>query len=171
MTRESIPSVPAGTFTNLTTNGIKMKRTLRLLLAILALAAPQAAFAAMDHAAHGGTVAHEEVVDGIKATFSITSIADEMRSKGLAVPKGMKETHHLSAGFKAAGSGKALTTGLVAIRIQGPGQAGEPQELVAMDGHFGIDLDLSRPGQYGIMCRFVLEDGKKRQAMFRYQVK
>jgi hypothetical protein len=135
------------------------------------LLAPLAAVAAMDHASHGGKVAHEQVVDGVKATFSITSIADGMRAKGMAVPTGMKETHHLAAAFADAGSKKPLAKGLVAIRVQGPGQSREPRELAAMDGHFGIDLDLSRPGSYGIMCHFVLEDGKKRQVMFRYEVK
>lgn len=137
----------------------------------LALISPMVAFAGMDHAAHAGKVAHEAVVDGVKATFNITSIAEELRAKGLAVPKGMKESHHLAAAFMDVARKQPLSKGLVAIRIQGPGQSGEPKELVGMDGHFGIDLDLSRPGSYGIMCRFVLEDGKKRQAMFRYEVK
>jgi hypothetical protein len=137
----------------------------------LLLIAPLTAIAAMDHAGHGGKVAHEEVVDGVKATFSITSIAEELRAKGLAVPQGMKETHHLAAAFTAVAGKKPLAKGLVAIRVQGPGQGSEPLELAAMDGHFGIDLDLSRQGSYMIMCRFVLDDGKKRQVMFRYDIK
>ena len=137
----------------------------------LVLASPVLAVAAMDHANHGGKVAHEAVVDGVKATFSITSIAEGLRAKGVAVPKGMKETHHLAVAFMDVAGKQPLPKGLVAIRVQGPGSNDEPRELVAMDGHFGIDLDLSRPGRYGIMCRFVLEDGKKRQAMFRYEVK
>lgn len=137
----------------------------------LLLLVPLAAIAAMDHANHGGKVAHEEVVDGVKATFSITGIADEMRAKGLALPKGMKDTHHLAAVFADVAGKKPLTKGLVAIRVQGPGQGSEPRELAAMDGHFGVDLDLSQPGSYMIMCRFVLDDGRKRQAMFRYDVK
>ena len=148
-----------------------MRKTSLIWTMTLLLLAPLAAVAGMDHAAHGGKVAHEEVVDGVKATFSITSIADELRSKGEAPPRGMKETHHLAAAFADVGGKRPLAKGLVAIRVQGPGQSGEPLELTVMDGHFGIDLDLSRPGSYGIMCRFVLEDGKKRQAMFRYEVK
>jgi len=137
----------------------------------LVLVSSMVAVAAMDHAAHASNVAHEAVVDGVKATFSITSIAEGMRAKGLAVPKGMKDSHHLAAAFMDIGGKQPLSKGLVAIRVQGPGSNGEPRELVGMDGHFGIDLDLSRPGRYGIMCRFVLEDGKKRQAMFWYEVK
>jgi hypothetical protein len=148
-----------------------MRTAIKVAMTLLLLLAPLATLAADDHASHRGGAAHEEVVDGVKATFRITSIADEMRGKGLAIPKGLKETHHLAAAFTDIAGKKALVNGLVAIRIQGPGQSGEPRELIAMDGHFGADLDLSRPGQYAIMCRFVLEDGKKRQAMFRYQVK
>ena len=148
-----------------------MRKTTTICTMILLLLAPLAAVAGMDHAAHGGKVAYEEVVDGVKATFSITTVAEELRAKGLAVPKGVKETHHLAAAFLDVSSKQPLSKGLVAIRLQGPGSNGEPRELTGMDGHFGIDLDLSRPGRYGILCRFVLEDGKKRQAMFRYEVK
>lgn len=153
------------------TNGMNMRTTKLILTMTLLLIVPLTAMAAMDHASHGGKVAHEDVVDGVKATFSITSMAEELRAKGVAPPKGMKETHHLAAVFVEVAGKKPLTKGLVAIRVQGPGQGNEPRELVAMDGHFGIDLDLSRPGSYGIMCRFVLDDGKKRQVMFRYNVK
>lgn len=135
------------------------------------LLAPAHVFAADNHAAHRGSVAHEEVVDGVKATFMLTRIADELKAKGVVMPKGLRETHHLAAEFKDAKSGRSLVKGLVAVRMQGPGQVAEPQELVGMDGHFGLDLDLSRPGKYGITCRFVLEDGKKRQVRFWYEIK
>lgn len=148
-----------------------MRTTKLVLTLVLLLLAPLTAIAGMDHASHGGKTAHEEVVDGVKATFGITDMAEEMRAKGRAVPKGMKETHHLAAAFTDVAGKKPLTKGLVAIRLQGPGQGGEPRELTGMDGHFGIDLDLSRPGSYMILCRFVLDDGKKRQVMFRYDVK
>lgn len=148
-----------------------MPRTILILTAALMFLVPHAARAAMDHAAHKGNVVHESVVDGVKATFSITTMTEQLRARGMALPKGMTETHHLAAEFKEAKSGQILAKGLVAVRLQGPGQSGEPRELVGMDGHFGIDLDLSRPGNYGFMCRFVLADGKKRQAIFRYEVK
>jgi hypothetical protein len=150
---------------------MSMRMQRLVIVAAVMVFAPLAAVAGMDHAAHGGKVAHEQVIDGVKVTFSITNIADEMRAKGLALPMGMQATHHLAAAFMDVAGKQALRNGLVAIRVQGPGQTGEPKELAAMDGHFGIDLDLSRPGSYGIMCRFVLDDGKKRQTMFQYDVK
>lgn len=148
-----------------------MRATIVASIMALLLLAPLAAGAAMDHAAHRGNVVHEGVVDGVKATFSITGISEELRAKGVTLQRGMKATHHLSAAFADVAGRQPLVKGLVAIRLQGPGSSGEPLELVGMDGHFGIDLDLSQPGQYGIMCRFVLADGKKRQTMFRYEVK
>lgn len=148
-----------------------MHKTILLIVMGLVLCLPIAAFAAMDHASHGGKGAHEEVVSGVKASFSITRIDDELRAKGLTPPPGMKQTHHLAAAFTDVASRKSLSKGLVAIRVQGPGQDGKPLELTGMDGHFGIDLDLSRPGSYMIQCRFLLEDGVKRLAMFRYEIK
>lgn len=162
---------PVGTAAQLMTNGFAMQKTRLMWIVTLLILTPMAVFAAMDHASHRGNAAHEEVVAGVKATFSLTRIADDLRARGLPVPKGMKETHHLAAAFVDVAGRKPLPKGLVAIRVQGPGQDGKPLELTGMDGHFGIDLDLSRPGSYMILCRFVLDDGKKRQAMFHYEIK
>lgn len=132
---------------------------------------PVIAGAATDHAAHRGGVAHEEVVDGVKATFRVTGIADELKAKGVAVPKGLKETHHLAVEFKDARSGKLLSSGVARVRVQGPGKFTVTKDLAGMDGHFGTDLELSQPGKYGIMCGFVPEDGKARQVRFWYEIK
>lgn len=48
-----------------------MKRMSILLAALFAITVPLASFAAMDHGGHQGNVAHEEVTDGVKATFRL----------------------------------------------------------------------------------------------------
>ena len=100
-----------------------MKRLLLTTAAILALAAP-AAFAA-DHAGHGehgghGSAAHEEVIDGVKATFTVQTMADAMKAMGMEMPKGVRETHHISVAFKDVKSGKPLTEGTVTVKVQAP---------------------------------------------------
>jgi hypothetical protein len=125
----------------------------------------------MEHMEHMGGVAHAEVVNGVKATFKVTSMADHLRSVGMAVPKGLKETHHIAVEFKDARSGKALTQGEVKVKVQGPDKTEQTKDLMGMAGHFGADFDLSRKGRYGVMCKFNLEDGKGRQARFWYEVK
>jgi hypothetical protein len=154
-----------------------MKKFAALLAAAsFALAVP--AFAAMDHG-HGGmkmdhdmgAAAHEEVVDGVKATFKVMAMAEHMKASGMEMPKGMKETHHIAVEFKDAKSGKAITEGEVKTKVQGPDKADQTKDLMAMQGHFGADFDLSKKGKYGVMAKFKLPDGKVRSAKFWYTVK
>ena len=70
--------------------------------------------------------AHEEVIDGVKATFTVQTMADAMKAMGMEMPKGVKETHHLSVAFKDVKSGKALTEGEVKVKVRGRTRASRP---------------------------------------------
>jgi len=153
-----------------------MKTLLLTTAAILALAAP-AAFAA-DHAGHDhskhaamGGPAHEEVVDGVKVSFTVQTMADAMKAMGMEMPKGVKETHHISMNLKDVKSGKELTEGEAKLKVQGPDKSDQTKDLTAMHGHFGTDVVMAKKGKYGVMCKFKTADGKVRQAKFWYTVK
>ena len=152
------------------------KMVLILAAATLARSAPLASFA-MDHGEHahgitpGGGTAHEEVVDGVKAAFTIQTMAAAMKAMGMEMPKGVKETHHFHVEFKDVKSGKALTEGKVTVKLQGPDKVEQTKDLMGMQGHFGADFEMSKKGKYGVMSKFVLSDGKTRSAKFWYTVK
>lgn len=158
-----------------------MKKTTVTVLfsSVLALSAPVASFAAMDHAGHGsmdmehgahmGDVAHQEVVDGVKVTFRVMSMKEYM--KAMNMPHKMTETHHIAVEFKDARTGKAMTEGGVKVKVQGPDKKTQTRDLMGMQGHFGADFDLAKKGKYGVMCKFQLQDGKVRSAKFWYTVK
>lgn len=154
-----------------------MKKLVLAIAATLALSAP-AAFA-MDHEGHDmhsghadmGGAAHEEVIDGIKATFNVQTMADAMKAMGMEMPKGVKETHHISVAFKDVKSGKVLTEGEVKVKVQGPDKKEQTKDLMGMHGHFGADFELAKKGKYGVMCKFQLKGGKVQQAKFWYTVK
>jgi hypothetical protein len=158
-----------------------MKRLNIVMAAVLAFSAPVVAFAAMDHGSmnmeHGehmmdkGSVAHEEVVDGVKATFKVISMKEHLKGMKMEMPKEMKETHHVMVEFKDSKSGAALTEGEVTLKLQGPDKSTQVKELMGMQGHFGADFDLSKKGKYGVMAKFKLKDGKVRSAKFWYTVK
>lgn len=150
-----------------------MKKLTLLIAVLFALAVPVVSIAAMDHGSHQGAAAHEEVVDGVKATFKVISMKEHMKSMDMAMdmPKGMKDTHHLAVEFKDAKSGKALTEGEVKVKVQNPDKSEQSKVLMGMQGHFGADLDLSQKGKYGVMCKFQLKDGKIRSAKFWYTIK
>jgi len=151
-----------------------MKKLIVVTAAILAISSPLVAFA-MDHSGHAMDhkmmAAHEEVIDGVKATFNVQTMADAMEAMDMEMPKGVKETHHISVSFKDVKSGKALTEGAATIKVQNPDKSTQVKELMGMQGHFGADFELSKKGKYGVMCKFQLKDGKTRQAKFWYTVK
>ena len=156
-----------------------MKKSI-LLAAVFALAVPMGVFAVdhasmkMDHGGHGGhqaNVAHEEVVDGVKATFKIMSMKEHIKAMKMEMPKDMKETHHIAVEFKDAKTGKALTEGEVKVKVQNPDKSDQSKDLMGMQGHFGADFDLSKKGKYGVMSKFQLKDGKIRSSKFWYTVK
>jgi hypothetical protein len=120
---------------------------------------------------HKSNVAYEEVVDGVKATFIIQTMAEAMKDMGIKMPKGMKETHHISVSFKDVKSGKMQSDGVITVKVQNPDKSTQVKDLMGMQGHFGADFEFSGKGKYGVMCKFQLKDGKTRQAKFWYQVK
>ena len=152
-----------------------MKKLAVILAASFALAAPLAALAEMEmehgsmkmeHGGHMmGKVAHEEVVDGVKATFSVLDIKAKMEKMG------MKETHHIMVVFSDAKSGKPLKEGEVTVKVQGPDKAEQVKDLMGMEGGFGSDFTMPNKGKYGVMARFKLKDGKVRSVKFWYTVK
>jgi hypothetical protein len=159
-----------------------MKKRIVLIAALFALAAPLASFAMdhgehgggshdMGHGAHQGDVAHEEIVDGVKATFKVMSMKEHMKAMDMEMPKEMKETHHIAVEFKDAKTGKPLTEGEVKVKVQNPDKSDQTKDLMGMQGHFGADFDLSKKGKYGVMSKFQLKDGKTRSAKFWYTVK
>jgi hypothetical protein len=154
-----------------------MKKSTVLIAALLALLAPLTSFA-MEHEGHDhgsmkmdhgmmsmGKVAHEEVVDGVKATFEVLDIKAKMKEMG------MKETHHIMVVFTDAKGGKKLSEGDVKVKVMAPDKSEETKDLMGMEGGFGSDFTLSQKGKYGVMCKFQLKDGKMRSAKFWYTVK
>ena len=155
-----------------------MKKFAVLLAAAFALSAPMTALAAgghgdmkMDHGSHKSDVAHEEVVNGVKATFKVISMKEHLKAMKMEMPKGLKETHHLMVEFKDAKTGKALTEGDVKVKVQGPDKAEQTKDMMGMEGHFGAGFDVSQKGKYGVMSKFKLKDGQVRSSKFWYTVK
>lgn len=150
-----------------------------IISSVLALSAPLATFAMnhdtmpMGHGDHSmmgkGNVAYQEVVDGVKATFAVTNMWEQM--KGMEMPRGMKETHHIAVEFKDAMTGKPLTEGTVKVKVIGPDKTEQIKDLMGMHGHFGADVDMAKKGKYGVLCKFQLKDGTVRSAKFWYSVK
>jgi hypothetical protein len=131
----------------------------------------------MEHKGHKAGMAHEEVVDGVKATFMIISMKERMKEQKMALPAGMKETHHLMVEFRDARSGKNLSEGVAKLKVQGPDKSTQTKDLMVMPGMAGMgagfaaDIIMDKKGKYGVMCKFKLADGNVRSVKFWYTVK
>lgn len=118
--------------------------------------------------AQAGKVAYPQVVDGVKVTFRVMDMKQQM--KGMEMPGGMKETHHLMSMVEDVKTGKAITGGVVRVKVAGPDKSDQTKDLMGMKGNFGNDFDLSKKGNYGIMVKFKLADNKVRNVKFWYTV-
>ena len=149
-----------------------MKKLIFIGALISLLTSSHLVWGASEHAQHGKDgKAHEEVIDGVKATFTVQTMAAAMKAMGMEMPKGVKETHHLSIAFSDVKTGKSLTEGEVKVKLQLPDKSAQEKSMQGMHGHFGADFVMSAKGKYGVMCKFVLKDGKVRSSKFWYEVK
>lgn len=157
-----------------------MKKLAVLLAASLALSVPLTALAhehdtmKMDHGSmkmeHGGMMSmgkmvHEGVTKGVKATFRVIDIKAKMEKMG------MKETHHIMVFFSNVKSHERLSEGEVKVKVVAPDKTEQVKELMGMEGGFGADFTMPKPGKYGVLCKFKLADGKVRSVKFWYSVK
>jgi len=125
------------------------------------------------HEGHGGMAASGSMLD--LGTVSVNGVAAmaHMKDVGAAMSKmGMKTTHHFMVMFNDEKTGKPIESGKVAVKITTPdGTAGEPLELMGMQGHFGADVTLDKPGKYSFQVGTKLADGEARQFTFTTTLK
>lgn len=157
-----------------------MKRTAAVIMAAtFALSAPLLVSAEehgsmhmeMDHGSMSsmGKMIHTETVDGVNVMFHLIDLKERM--KGMEMPSGMKDTHHLMIMFTDVKTGKMLSEGEVKVKISGPDKSEQVKNLMGMGGGFGSDVNLSVKGKYGIMTKFLLKDGTVKSSKFWYEVK
>jgi len=157
-----------------------MNKLITIILIILSFYASSASAAGHEEHNHdfnikeskySGSAAHEEIVNGIKATFKVEIMADAMKSMGMEMPEGIEESHHVSVEFRGVKSRRLITSGEVKVKVQSPDKNVQVRQMMAMHGHFGADFIMKAKGKYGVMCKFKVKDGKVRQAQFWYTVK
>jgi hypothetical protein len=141
-----------------------------LVLAVGAQAMEHGAMAGMDHSgmAMGGDeiMLPETTVDGVKAMAHLLDTSKAMAAAG------MSTTNHLMITFTDTATGKALDSGVVAIKVVDPaGKKQEAVQMMSMGESFGADVALSQKGKYVFEVGTKLGNGEKRQFIFEYMVK
>lgn len=157
-----------------------MKKKLLQLISALLFLVLAAGAQAMKHAAtENGAMAGmdmELVGDEImlpEATVEgVMAMAHLLDSSKAMAAAGMSTTHHLMITFTDVATGKAMDSGVVAVKIVDPtGKKQEAVQMMAMEESFGADVALSEKGKYVFEVGTKLGNGEKRQFLFEYMVK
>lgn len=121
------------------------------------------------HAGHGGMDAAGSMLDlGSVTVNGIEGMAHMKDVRAAMAKMGMKTTHHFMVMFNEEKTGRPVESGKVAVKIISPdGTVTGPLELMGMQGHFGADVTLDKPGEYRFQVGSRLADGATRQFEFR----
>ncbi len=160
-------------------------------LALAALVSGVPAFAAgdgsmkhdgMKHGSGGGTPPPldmlkmgDKAFDGKMGPWNAKARMMDMKAH-MAMPAGMKmegempNSHHLAIGLENAKTGAAVTEGTGVVTVTGPDKMSAKSDFMVMQGHFGADVNLPKPGKYTFKVE--IASGKdKGGATFSYTVK
>jgi hypothetical protein len=112
----------------------------------------------MDHDQKGTIMLGEQEQDGVKAMFHLMPIDPKN------MPAGHQATHHLMVMFNDTSTNQPVLSGTVAVKVGSPeGHEGEALKMMPMQGEFGVDVNLDRPGTWHLRIATKLADGKVRQ--------
>jgi hypothetical protein len=150
----------------------------------LMLLALQGISAAAEHGAmggmqHGGSGGHDMAKMGDKA-FSgkigpwagearIMDMKAHLEASGMKAQGAMPNSHHVSFTLTDAAK-KPVTEGKGTVTVTGPDKKGAKYEFMAMQGHFGADVNLPKPGKYTFKAE-IESGGRKGSATFPYTLK
>ncbi len=166
-----------------------MRKVLRsglMVFVLLVAAAPFAAGAEMEHggmkmegmpAGHGEmmTMGDKVFAGKIGPWTGVGRLVDMKAQMEKAMASGMKmegamKTHHLAVAVADPATKKPVTEGKGTVAVTGPDRKTATSDLVAMQGHFGADVELPKPGKYTFKLS-IESGGRKGTATFTHVVK
>jgi len=104
-----------------------------------------------------------------KGDARIMDMKAHMAASGMKAAGAMPNSHHIALSLTDAGK-KPVTEGKGTVTVTGPDKKGTKAEFMAMQGHFGVDVNLPKPGKYTFKTE-IESGGKKGSATFSYTLK
>jgi hypothetical protein len=179
---------------------LNFRKTVRIAICTLSLtimALPGASMA-MDHGAMGGmnmggsgdhgamdkkdgghdmAKMGDKVYDGkLGGAWKANARLMDMKAHMAAMPSGMKmegampNSHHLAVSLTDAKSKAAITEGKGKVTVTGPDGKSATSEFMVMQGHFGADVNLPKPGKYTFKVE-ITSGGQTGSETFTHKVK
>lgn len=158
------------------------------MLALTIMALPGAS-KAMDHGAMGGMKHGSDAAGGHDMKKMGDSIFSgkigswkgdarlmDMKAHLAAMPGGMKvegplpNSHHIALSLTDAKTKSAITEGTGKVTVTGPDGKGATSEFMVMQGHFGADVNLPKPGKYSFKVE-ITSGGQTGSETFTHKVK
>jgi len=94
----------------------------------------------------------------------------QMKAAGMQAQGAMTNSHHIALALTDPKTKARVTEGTGAATVIGPDKSTTTYDITGMQGHFGADVNLSKPGKY--TCKVKMESGGKTgTATFHYVVK
>ena len=93
----------------------------------------------------------------------------QMEASGVKAHGAMMNTHHVAFALTDPATKAHVTEGTGSITVIGPDQSKHTYDIMGMQGHFGADVNLPKPGKYTFHVELE-SGGKTGTATFRYTV-
>ncbi|OGP79382.1 MAG: hypothetical protein A2Z13_01425 [Deltaproteobacteria bacterium RBG_16_64_85] len=78
---------------------------------------------------------------------------EKAKASGMKM-EGMMKSHHIAFGLTDPMTKKPMTVGKGSVTVVGPDKKKEKTDFMAMESHFGADVNLPKPGKYTFKGRF-----------------
>lgn len=97
---------------------------------------------------------------------------EKVKASGMKMEGVGTKSHHVAVYLTDPGTKKpvAVTKGKGTVTVTGPDKNSEKSDFMVTEGHFGADVNLSKPGEYAFRTEIQSGD-KKGSASFSYTVK
>lgn len=170
---------------------MKAKRMAVLAAALVFLAVPLAAFAAEkghegmpgmkmegSKAGHAGMMKMGDKIFGGKVgpwqgearLMDMKAHMEKAKASGMKMEGMAMKSHHIAVELTDPRTKKPVTEGNGTITVVGPDKKEEKSNFMVMEGHFGADVNLPKPGKYTFKTE-IEAGGKKGSASFSHTVK
>jgi hypothetical protein len=126
-----------------------------------------------EHGAHDMMKMGDKVFSGKvgpwHADARIMDMKAHMEASGMKTQGAMPNSHHLALSLTDA-TKKPLSEGKGTVTVTGPDKKVSKSEFMVMQGHFGADVNLPKPGKYTFKTE-IEAGGQKGNATFVYTLK
>jgi hypothetical protein len=100
----------------------------------------------------------------------IIDMKAQMAASGMQAQGTMMNTHHMALALTDPKTNASITEGTGAVTVIGPDKSTKTYDIMGMQGHFGADVNLPKPGKYTFNAK-IESGGKTGAATFHYTVK